>query len=746
MGLSAAQTKIVFLTDCFADLTGGAERQLYELARGLDKNKYKVTIASLECDGKTSRELVEGIGCSLAVFQVVRIYGLSGLMQGIKFYYFLKREKIDILQTYHFSSDIWGTFWAHLAGVRNIISCRRDIGFWRNPKHVRAYRLVNRWVRKIITNSLAGKNMVLQDEKVNLQKIDVIYNGVEIPSNTASLPSLRKQLSLTDGDIVIAHVANLRPVKGHVFLIQALADIASRHKNIKVLLIGEDRLNGEIQSLADNLGLRNHVLFLGKRNDVRELLSISDICVLPSLSEGMSNSILEYMAFGKAIIATNVGGNPELIQNGQTGILVEKESADAFKKALLALIENPQKRKELGESARKKALEDFSMPAMIAKYDSLFSKLANPPVKVLHLISSFGLFGAENVVLSLGARFNQNGVVSTVGALNDQRNPHVEVLEKAKESGIATFSLQSNGRVDLAAIGRLRKYLIENRINLLHTHNYKSNLIGLMAAWFAGIPVVATAHGFTGSSKAVLLYEKIDKFVLKAFFKKVAVVTDAMFPEWKSPRKSVIANGVDVQRFKRDETSRQQIRKEFGIKDGEVLIATVGRLSKEKNQELLLDAAVRLLQKYNHMKILIVGDGPEMAALRAKVRSDRIEDKVIFTGVLGNLAPVYQAMDIFVLPSLTEGVPLVILEAMASRIPIVATRVGGIPGIITDGKTGILAAPGRADELAAKIEIFLNDRQKREESAQTAFRFVNENFSQEKMFERYRRFYREALN
>src|ERR1700691_386278 len=126
------KTNIVLLTDCLADLAGGAEKQIYELAGRLDKSKYNVFVVSLDCWGKASRELIESTGSQLNIFRVVRIYGISGLVQGIRFYNFLRQNQIKIILTYHFSSDMWGTFWGHLAGVPVIMSNRRDMGFWRN--------------------------------------------------------------------------------------------------------------------------------------------------------------------------------------------------------------------------------------------------------------------------------------------------------------------------------------------------------------------------------------------------------------------------------------------------------------------------------------------------------------------------------------------------------------------------------------------------------------------------------------
>ena len=155
MKKTSFKRKIVFLTDSLADLEGGAERQIFELAKRLDKEKFCVTIASLESVGQAPPEAIHLIGCQFEVFPVRRIYGLSGFLEGFRFVRFLKKQKVDILMTYHFGSDVWGCLMAKLAGVKVVISNRRDMGFWRSKHHILVYKFVNRWVDKIIVNANA---------------------------------------------------------------------------------------------------------------------------------------------------------------------------------------------------------------------------------------------------------------------------------------------------------------------------------------------------------------------------------------------------------------------------------------------------------------------------------------------------------------------------------------------------------------------------------------------------------------
>lgn len=375
--LEKATRNIVFLSDCFADTTAGAEKQIVELVKRLDKLRYKVFIVSLDYCGPSVAPLLTSLGCQLKVLRVKRIYGLSGLLEGIRFYQFLKRKKIDIVQTYHFSSDVWGVLIAKLAGVKVIFSNRRDMGFWRGRQHVRVYQLVNRWVSKVIVNARSIRDMVVNEEGFPAEKVEVIYNGVEIQSGQGAPvdPSeVRRSIGIGSNDLVLMQVANLKPVKCHTYVLKAMPDILKEFPNVKLVLIGEDMLDGQLEKEAKELGIEGSVLFLGKRKDVGQLLSIADIGILSSRSEGMSNAILEYMTAGKPVVATNVGGTPEMIEDGLNGLLVPKEDSAAIKEAVVKLLRDEGLRRTLGGRGREGSLERFSMPGMVNNYLRLYDQ------------------------------------------------------------------------------------------------------------------------------------------------------------------------------------------------------------------------------------------------------------------------------------------------------------------------------------------------------------------------------------
>jgi glycosyltransferase involved in cell wall biosynthesis len=729
--------RIVLLTDCLADLAGGAEKQIYELAKGLDKNKYQVFVVSLDCLGSASRELIEATNSQLHIFRVIRIYGFSGLIQGLRFRRFLRQHQIDILLTYHFSSDIWGTFWGHLAGVKMIISNRRDMGFWRNPLHVTAYRLINPWVKKIVVVSQSIKQMVMEKEGVAGGRIEVIYNGVALPTTILKSKLHRSDLGLGESDIVIMHVANIKAIKGHVPLLKAFVDVVSQFPKVKLILIGRDELNGQIQDLARTLLINDKILFLGKRDDIHDLLLLADVCVLPSLSEGMSNAILEYMAVGKPVIATSVGGNPELVQNDWNGLLVSKENVQELREAMINLVKDPHQRQIMGQNGAFRAKTEFSMDAMISHYDSLFSN-----IRVLHLISSGGLYGAERVILNLSAK--SDAITSFIGALNNDHNSHLEVIEQAKSMGIKNVVFNSRGQVDLRTIGLLRSFIINNDIDILHTHNYKADIIGFWATRFIGKKWVATNHSWLSTDKKSKFYENIDVFVLR-FAQKVISVSqeiqrDFLKRNFKKHRLEVIDNGIPIDKFNVP-TDIQELRIEMGIRACDCAIVIVGRLSVEKGHAIFLKAARGVIDKTKNVKFIIVGDGPLMKQLKQEVINLDLSDYVIFTGIREDMPLVYALSDILVNSSYIEGLPMTILEAMASRLSIIATNVGAVGEVIKNQSNGILIEAGDEQALRAAILELVYDKEKRRQFAQKSYQDVCQHFSDTRMAQRYRQVY-----
>ncbi len=734
--------KILVLIDVLEDIKGGAERQVFELLKFLSERGHELYLKALHQnfipdEVKKLNIDAEGLG-------ITRIYDLNGILKGFKLLCFIKKKNIDTVITYHFSADIWGTFFSYLSGVKNIFSSRRDDGFWRNGLHKKAYRLINVFVVKIIVVSEGVKKMVVKEEGVPDDKIEVLYNGVDAArfGNNVRSEALKKELGFTDSDLIMVSVGNFTPVKGHKFLVEGFVSTSNDFPNAYLLLIGDGPLRSMLSFMVKEKRLQDRIIFLGKRNDVVDLLDLSDICILPSLSEGLSNALLEYMAAAKPIIATKVGGNTEVITDGVNGILIEPGNPAAISWAIRNLLKNDELRRKIAVNAEETANTKFSLQAMLAKYEKLLLHLNKP--KVLHLVSSNGIFGAENVILGLAKSCNNISVI--VGALSNFHNPHLEMIEEAARRNFKTAFFDCLWQFDFLAIIRVRRYLKKHKIDILHTHNYKSDLIGFCATRFLKTKWVATNHVWHGTDSKLKLYEALDALVLRFAHKVIAVSDeikgDLINKKIASESLEVIYNGIDHSEFvRKGKNDLKRLREEFKIGENDVVISSVGRLSREKGQDILIKSFRILTDKVRSIKLLFVGDGPLRSELESIADRELPKGSFIFAGIRKDMQDIYSLTDILVSASYIEGLPLNILEGMAAKTAIVATRVGAVSQVIKDRMNGMLVDAGQVDALAGSLYSVVTDVSLRNRLVEHAYSDLIEIFNVQKMASRYESVY-----
>ncbi|MFH1413980.1 MAG: glycosyltransferase [Candidatus Omnitrophota bacterium] len=367
---------VLFLIDVLRE-KGGAEKNLTQLVYGLDPEKFKVIICCLK-----GGEVFEGLkksGILAVTLNLKRVYGFDALRKANRLIRLIKKENVQVMLTYLEGSDFWGSIVARIAGVPVVISSRRDMGFNLKDRHKFTYRIINRLFDRIITVCDALKEVIIQREKVSPDKLATIYNGIktEVKNNQTVKLKLKQSMDLEPTREIITMVANLAPVKGHKYLLNAAAKILKDGKSVQFLLVGAGKNGYEItlKDYVDKLGIKDNVTFTGFRSDISDLLSISDISVLSSTSEGLSNSILEYMAAANPVVATDVGGNKELVVQGETGFLVPAKDADALVEAISSLLFNKELRKKMGERGRSRVESFFTEEKMIRSFEQLFEEL-----------------------------------------------------------------------------------------------------------------------------------------------------------------------------------------------------------------------------------------------------------------------------------------------------------------------------------------------------------------------------------
>lgn len=367
---------------------------------------------------------------------------------------------------------------------------------------------------------------------------------------------------------------------------------------------------------------------------------------------------------------------------------------------------------------------------------------------VLHLCSSLGMYGAENVILSLAREMRASRYDPIIGVFENAQNPHTELATEAQKSGIQSVIFPCASRFDLKAILLIRNYIIKHKIALIHPHGYKSNFYGWAASLFTTTRRIATCHNWTHTSKVLDVYSHADKFLLHGF-DAIVTVSDAVRQELlrrgiSGKKIFTIYNGVCLERF-RYNLKGDDLTCELNIPSRCKVVGTVGRLSSEKGLSYLLAAGRTVLTNFPDTVFLIVGEGPIKSDLMKECSSLGIEKHVIFTGGRNDVEKLYSAMDIFVLPSLNEGLPMSLLEAMASQKPVISTGVGAISHVIDHGKNGLLVKVGDVADLAAAIESLLKDPNRAEGLAHNGCERVAGHFSSGAMAGSYLRLYDEVL-
>ena len=378
--------KIVFVLGKLEN--GGTEGQFMELVRRLDRDRFEVKVLAFPCEGKLRRE-IEALNIPLTCLNFSGLRGkfypksyfqLYTLLQ--RMWYYFRHEKPHIVQSFLFWANIYGCIAAKLAGIEIIITGRRGIVEGRDMRwHYRLLQnLSNRWSTLILTNSNFVRQYCLERENnVSHEKIKVIYNGLD--SNRYYAPAekqkeAKQSLGIALNYSIIGIVANLRPCKGHYdFVIAASYVLQTQPETIFVIIGRDGGIQASLEALARDLGIYESVLFLGEREDIPELLSVVDILVSASLTESLSNAILEGMAAGKAIVATSVGGTSELIEHEQTGLLVPPEEPQKLANSIISLLNDRELRKHLGEQARVKASRLFLVEEMVRHTESCYEQL-----------------------------------------------------------------------------------------------------------------------------------------------------------------------------------------------------------------------------------------------------------------------------------------------------------------------------------------------------------------------------------
>lgn len=375
--MSSRPAHILYIIDTLK--VGGAQLHLLDVIEGLEPQRFRASVCALGPATDLSTLLIDN-GIEVRTLGLHNIYGPAALRELPRLRRWIRDANVDLVHTYLPSANVYGALGAWWAGVSTVVTSRRDMGFSRSWRLAYLEQLlVNPFVRKVVTVCDAVAQVAARDWFLDSDRIVTVYNGVDStliePLSTIDVDRIRTELGLQAGESVITIVGSLTPVKAHEVFLEAASQVRQAGFPAVFVIVGDGPRREALESQVKQLGLEPAVHFTGEvpKKRVGEILAATDIGVSTSDTEGMSNALLDFMLHGKPIVATAVGGNPEVVEDGGTGILVRSRDPDGLATALKELLRDPSRAAELGEAGRRRSTTVFSRETMIRSLESLYS-------------------------------------------------------------------------------------------------------------------------------------------------------------------------------------------------------------------------------------------------------------------------------------------------------------------------------------------------------------------------------------
>ena len=373
---------VLFIIDSFEQ--GGSERQALQLLRQLHASgRCRVHLACLQDRGSLRAEAEQlGIG-EIFEYPLTSFYDLNFVRQLRRLRHFIKEHRIDVVHTHCFYTNIFGMTGAAWARVPARITSKGETEGFRTPMQKRAERVSFRLAHRVIANCRVVEDQLIR-EGVNPKRIVQHYNGLDlerlkVPAGTRR-NDVRAQFGLPQERRLISIVANLHnPVKDHPMFLRAAARVRAVVPDTAFVIAGEGELRENLRELAEQLGIRNDVFFIGRCEDVASLLFASDVGALSSKAEGFANAILEYMAAGLPVVATDVGGVREAVVEGETGFIVPAGNDEMMAEQIIALLNDPARAREMGRRGKSIIEEKFGCEHHLRNTLELYDELLSAP-------------------------------------------------------------------------------------------------------------------------------------------------------------------------------------------------------------------------------------------------------------------------------------------------------------------------------------------------------------------------------
>jgi len=380
--MASDKIRILYLIDYFCG-TGGTETHLARLIAGLPPDRFRCSVVAFDMDANWQLDDLRSNGVEVIHLPVGREYIPNAAIQAWRLASLIRRNRYDIIQTFHQKADTYGALIAWLAGARLLVSSKRDTGELRKPLHVFLNRRLKCLFDAFIMVADAVRVAVVANDHLPVSRVTTIYNGVDVTrfvvASSSQKAEARKRFGFAASDFVVGMVAAFRAEKNHDVFFDALVRSYSAIPSLRVLAVGAGPLLTQFRDRVAGTAIGARTLFTGEVSEVLPCLWSMDVgCLTPASNEGFSNAVIEQMAAGLPMIVTNVGGNGEAVADGENGFVVPPLDAEALSRALIEVHRDPARASAMGRASRQRAVERFSLERMCAEHARLYLSLCRP--------------------------------------------------------------------------------------------------------------------------------------------------------------------------------------------------------------------------------------------------------------------------------------------------------------------------------------------------------------------------------
>ncbi len=695
---------VFLMTDSFN--TGGSERQFAALAKALDPASFRLQLGCIQKKGA----FLDGLGDVPEFPLNGSVYRLQSMQTRWRLARHLRRNHTAIAHAFDFYTNLTLIPSARLARVPVVIGSQRQLGDLLSATKFRAQMAMFRWCDMVICNSHAAADRLIY-EGLPASKIAVIGNGLPPSAFGEATPALPRRPGL----LRVGMIARMNtPAKNHALLLRAAARLRGKFADLEFVLVGDGPLRPELESEAEKLGIRDHVLFLGDRQDIPAVLASLDLSALPSSSESLSNAIIESMAAGVPVIASKVGGNPELITES-LGSLVPPNDEQALSVAIERILRDAPLRNGLGRNAKQFAQANFTIDHMRRQHQQLYMELLEKkrwrqnsvafrpplgkkpaPLRIAIVAASLRYVGGQSVQAELLLKNWRNDL-----EVQAQLIP----IDPALPTGLGWIE-----RVPvLRTVIREPIYLVSlwrglKEVDIAHifSASYWSFLVAPTPAWLIarlrGKKILIHYH--SGEARDHLRRFRIARPVLRKADRLVVpsgFLVD-VFREF-GLKAEVVPNIVDLSQF--SFRVRNPLRPH--------LVCTRG-FHTYYSIDVVVRAFAEVQRAFPDARLDLVGGGPSESEIRELVKELKLSG-INFCGVAAHqeIGRFYDHADIFINASRLDNMPVSILEAFASGTPVVSTAPEGMRYLVDHERTGLLSDVGEPQALAQNVVRLLRD-------------------------------------